>query len=127
MLLGGGLEPLGLSLAVFWLLFLRLCAQEGLRGPKRRPRALLGSILGGFGGVWGGVWEDFGAQNCGFLGFLSRHGDDDAVCRNSGSRHIAFFRDLAGLGPTWNVMDPHFGRLIEAELVLEGRCGQAKA
>ena len=63
MLLGGGLEPLGLSLAVFWPLFLRLCAQEGLRGPKRCPRALLGSILGGFGGVWGGVWEDFGAQN----------------------------------------------------------------
>ena len=34
MLLGGGLEPLGLSLAVFWLLFLRLCAQEGLRGAQ---------------------------------------------------------------------------------------------
>ena len=28
MLLGGGLEPLGLSLAAFWPLFLRLCAQE---------------------------------------------------------------------------------------------------
>ena len=63
MLLGGGLEPLGLSLAVFWPLFLRLCAQEGLRGPKRCPRALLGSILGGFGGGLGGVWEDLGAQN----------------------------------------------------------------
>ena len=62
-LLGGDLEPVGLSLAVFLLLFLRLCAQEGLRGPKRRPRALLGSILVGFGGVLGGVWEDFGAQN----------------------------------------------------------------
>ena len=70
MLLGGGLEPLGLSLAVFWPLFLRLCAQEGLRGPKRCPRALLGSILVGFGRVWGGVWEDFGAQNSGFFWFF---------------------------------------------------------
>ena len=61
--LGGDLDSLGLSLAVFWPLFLRLCAQEGLRGPKRRPRTLLGSILGGFGRVLGGVWEDFGGQN----------------------------------------------------------------
>ena len=40
------------------------------RGPKRRPRALLGSILVGFGRVWGGVWEDFGAQNWRFSGFF---------------------------------------------------------
>ena len=84
-----------------------------------------------FGWIWKGLGKGPGRilelKIEVFFGFLSRHGDDDAVCRNSGSRHIAFFRDLAGLGPTWNVMDPHFGRLIEAELVLEGRCGQAKA
>ena len=61
--LGGDLDSLGLSLAVFWPLFLRLCAQEGLRGPKRRPRVLLGSILDGFRTVLGGMWEHFGAQN----------------------------------------------------------------
>ena len=33
-LLGGGLEPVGLCLVVFWPLFLRLCAQEGLRGAQ---------------------------------------------------------------------------------------------
>ena len=64
-LLGGGLEPLGPSLAVFWLLFLRLCAQEGLRGLKRRPRALLDSILGGFGRGLGGFWR----SNFVFLAF----------------------------------------------------------
>ena len=32
--LGGGLEPLGLSWAVFWLLFCRLGAQEGARGAQ---------------------------------------------------------------------------------------------
>ena len=62
-LLGGGFEPLGLFLTVFWLLFSKVCAQEGLRGLKRRPRALLGSILDGFRKVLGGIWEDFGAQN----------------------------------------------------------------
>ena len=54
----------------FLLLFLSLCAQEGLRGPKRRPRALLSSIWVGFGGVLGGVWEDLGGQNWGFSGFF---------------------------------------------------------
>ena len=54
----------------FCFFFLSLCAQEGLRGPKRRPRALLSSIWVGFGGVLGGVWEDLGGQNWGFSGFF---------------------------------------------------------
>ena len=80
MLLGGGLEPLGLSLAVFWPLFLRLCAQEVLRGPKRRPRALLDSILDGSGGVLRGVWEDPRPPNCDKTRYVENH-RFDIPCR----------------------------------------------
>ena len=55
--LGGVRELLGVSWGTFKLLFLRLCCQEGPRGPKRRPRGLLGSIWDGFGEVLGRVWE----------------------------------------------------------------------
>ena len=57
MVLGGVRELLGVSWGTFKLLFLRLCCQEGPRGPKRRPRGLLGSIWEGFGGVLGRIWE----------------------------------------------------------------------
>ena len=91
--MGRVLEPLGPSLAVFWFLFLRLCAQEGLRGLKRRPRALLGSILGGSGGVLGGVWEDFGDR-----------GGVGTVCRNDGFRHTVFCRNLVALDTVSGVL-----------------------
>ena len=79
-LLGGGLEPVGLCLAFFWPLFLRLCAQEVLRGPKRRPRALLDSILDGSGGVLRGVWEDPRPPNCDKTRYVENH-RFDIPCR----------------------------------------------
>ena len=51
---GGVWRPLGVSWGIFKPLFLRLCCQEGPRGPKRRPRGLLGSIWDGFGEILGG-------------------------------------------------------------------------
>ena len=52
--LGEVWDLLGVSWGTFSPLFLRLCCQEGPRGPKRRPRSLLASIWDGFGGILGG-------------------------------------------------------------------------
>ena len=56
-LLGGGLHPLGPSMAVFWFLFLRLCAQEGLRGAHELSWARFWVDLEGFWEGSGRIWE----------------------------------------------------------------------
>ena len=58
--LGGVWSFLDVSWGTFKVLYLRLCCQEGPRGSKRRPRALLGSIWEGFGRVLGAPGFDFG-------------------------------------------------------------------
>ena len=55
--LGSVWDLLGVSWGTLKPLFLRLCCQEGPRGPKRWPRGLLGPIWDGFGEVLGRVWE----------------------------------------------------------------------